>query len=150
VADPQAFEQLVDASLTAEGHVRAHGHVREQRVLLEHESDRAALGRQVDLRRAVEPHPVAQCDPPAIGPPQARDGAQHRRLPGARGTDERDGLAADAQADAELERAKADGDVELERVHDDSILYDSSTPPLSTTRSTPMASATSKFDSSCS
>ena len=56
----------------------------------------------------------------------------------------------DAQADAELERAKGDGDVELERLHEERILYESSTPPLSTTSSTPMASATSRFDSSCS
>ena len=36
----------------AEGDVAAHGHVREQRVLLEDEAHRTPLGRQVDLRAA--------------------------------------------------------------------------------------------------
>ena len=152
VRDPHAFQQLAHAGVAraAEGDVGAHRHVREERVLLEDEADRAALGRQVDLGRGVEPGPVAEGDAPAVGAPQPGDGAQHRRLAGARGPDERDGLGSDAQADAELERAKADGDVELERLHEESILYESSTPPLSTTSSTPMARATSRFDSSCS
>ena len=124
--------------------------MREERVLLEDEADGAALGRQVDLGRGVEPDPVAESDAPAVGAPQPGDGPQHRRLAGTRGPDERDGLGSDAQADAELERAKGDGDVELERLHEESILYESSTPPLSTTSSTPIARATSRFDSSCS
>ena len=52
-----------------------------------------ALGRQVDLGRRVEPGAVAEGDAPAVGAPQPGDGAQHRRLAGARGPDERDGLA---------------------------------------------------------
>ena len=48
-------------------HVRAHGHVREERVLLEDEADRAALGRQVDLGLGVEPGAVAERDAPAVG-----------------------------------------------------------------------------------
>ena len=121
---PNALEQLVDARVAraAEGDVGAHRHVREERVLLEDEADRAPLGRQVDLPRGVEPRPLAERDPPAVGAAQPGDRAQHRRLAGARGTDERDRLGADAQADAELERAKGDGDVELERRHEESSL----------------------------
>ena len=71
----------------------AHAHVREQRVLLEHEADRAPVGRPVDPPRAVEPDVVAERDPAARGPVQAGDAAQHGRLARARGPDERDRLA---------------------------------------------------------
>jgi hypothetical protein len=152
VGDPHAVQQLADPRVArpAEGHVGPHRHVREERVLLEDEADRPALGRQVDLPVGVEPGVVAEGDAPAVGPAQSGDHPQDGRLARARGADEGDGLGADAQAEAELERAKADGDVELELLHEESILYESSTPPLSTTSSTPMASATSRLDSSCS
>ena len=84
--------------------------------------DRAPLGRQVDLRGGVEPRPLAERDAPAVGPAQPGDRAQDGRLARARGPDERDRLGADAQAEAELERAKGDGEVELERLHEESIL----------------------------
>ena len=124
VADAQALEQRADVARPPppKATLRAHGHVREQRVLLEDEADRAPLGRQVDLRGGVEPRPLAERDAPAIGPPQPGDGAQDGRLARARGPDERDRLGADAQAEAELERAKGDGEVELERLHEESIL----------------------------
>ncbi len=150
VGDAQALEELVDALLAAEGHVGADRHVREQRVLLEHEPDGAPLGREVDLRLRVEPDPLAERDAPAIGPAQPGDRAQDGGLPRPRWPDQRHRLRADAQAETELERAKVGGDVELERLHVERILYESSTPPLSTTSSTPIDSATSKSDSSCS
>ena len=112
-------------------------------------TERRSGGRST-LACGVEPCLVAEGDAPAVGAPQAGDRPQDRRLAGSGGPDERDGLRSDAQADAELERAKADGDVELEVLHEEKILYESSTPPLSTTSSTPMARATSRFDSSCS
>ena len=46
-----------------EGHVLAHGHVREQRVLLEHVAHPARLGGQVDAPRGVEERRVAERDP---------------------------------------------------------------------------------------
>ena len=55
VRDPEALEQLVDPLPAAEGDVAADVEVREERVLLEDEPDRAALRRQVDPRRGVEP-----------------------------------------------------------------------------------------------
>ena len=124
MGDPQPFQQLGHASgrATAEGDIRPHRHVREERVLLEHEADGASIRRSIDAPLGVEPDVVAERDAPAVGPPQPGDGAQHRRLAGARGPDEREGLRSNAQADAELERAKGDGDVELERLHVESIL----------------------------
>ena len=96
--------------------------MRKERVLLEDEPHGAPLGRQVDLRGGVEPRPLAQRDAPAIGTPQPGDRPQDRGLARARGPDERDRLGAYAQAEAELERAKDDGEVELERLHEESIL----------------------------
>ena len=124
MSDPHAVQQPAHAGVarTAEGHVGPHRHVREQGVLLEDEADRAALGRQVDLGGGVEPRAPAQRDAPAVGALQPCDRAQHGRLARARWPDEGDGLGSDAQADAELERAKGDGDVELERLHEESIL----------------------------
>ena len=122
--DAQALEQRAHlrSGAPAEGDVAAHGHVREQRVLLEDQAHRPPLGRQVDLRGGVEPRPIAEGDAPAIGSQQPGDGPQDGRLARARGPDERDRLGAEAQAEAELERAKGDGEVELERLHEESIL----------------------------
>ena len=84
-------------------------------------TERRSGGRST-FAAGVEPRALAERDAPAIGAPQPGDGPQDGRLAGARGADERDGLGADAQAEAELERAKGDGDVELERLHEESIL----------------------------
>ena len=48
VGDPEALEQLVDPLPPAEADVAAHVEMREERVLLEDEPDRATLGRKVD------------------------------------------------------------------------------------------------------
>ena len=134
----------------AERDVRAHAHVREERVLLEHEADGARLGREVDARGGVEPRLAVARDPAPVRAAQPGDRAQHGRLARARRADERDRLAPGAQAELELVRAKGDGDVELERRHEESSLYDSRIVALSTTSRTLIASAMSKFDSSCS
>ena len=65
--DPEPLEELIDVGAGLERHVRAHGHVREEGVVLEHEPDPATLGR----------HPHAVATPPlAI----AFDGAAGRAL----------------------------------------------------------------------
>ncbi len=78
-----------------EGHVVAHRHVLEGRVVLEHEADAPLLGR----------HPrdvaVAQPDRPLVGRLETRDDPQERRLAAARRTQERRQLAVgDVQGDA--------------------------------------------------
>ena len=90
--DPEALEQLVDPLSAAEGDVAADVEVREERVLLEDEPDRAALGRQVDPRLRVEPRRCSERDAAALGPNQSRDRAQHARLPRSRRSDERERL----------------------------------------------------------
>ena len=108
--DAEALEQLVDAGGAAERDVRAHAEVRKQRVLLKDEPDRALLGREVDLRRGVEPRALAQRDAAPVRAAQTCDCAQDRRLARTRGADERDGLRADGQLDVELERAQGADD----------------------------------------
>jgi hypothetical protein len=120
--DSEAVEQVVHAPGAAERHVAAHRHVREKRVLLEDEPDRARLGGAVDTAARVEPDVAAKRDPAAVGRAQTGDRAQDRALARPGRADQRDGLGADAQADVELVRAKADGDVEVERLHDESSL----------------------------
>jgi len=122
VGDAEALEQVVDAPPAAEGDVGSDGHVREQRVLLEHEADGALLRRQVDAVVGVEPDVIVARDPPGLWAAQAGHGAQHGRLAGARGSDQRDGLALGGQAELEPVCAKGEGDVELERRHVESSL----------------------------
>ena len=122
VGDVEALEQLVDARRAAERDVRAHGHVRKERVLLEDEPDRARLGRQVDAGLRVEPRPLAERDPAAVGVRKSGHRAQHRRLAGPRRADERHGVALDGQLDVERKRPKAEGDVEVESLHETIIL----------------------------
>ncbi len=82
------------AQLEPVGHVVEHGLVRPQRIRLEHEPEIAALGRHVDLRRAVEDHLVADPDRARGGHLEPRHRAQQRGLAAARRPEERDHLAA--------------------------------------------------------
>jgi hypothetical protein len=147
VADAEAVEQLVDARRRPVGDVLADRHVREERVLLEHQADRPALGREVDPGAAIEPRAPADLDPAPVGPAQPGDRLEHGRLAGARGADERDRLPVDAERDPQLVRAKAEGDVDVEVRHERMSLYDSSTVALSTTSRMPIATAWSKSES---
>ena len=88
VRDAEPLEQLVDARLSGVCDVRAHAQVRKERVFLEDEPDATLLGPPVDAFGAVEPDLVVECDA-AVGPRQAGDDPQHRRLARARRPDER-------------------------------------------------------------
>ena len=76
------------AHLQAEADVAAHGHVREQRVVLEHHAEAALLGRSASMRLLVEP------DAAAGHRQQAGDAVERRRLAAARRAEQRDELAA--------------------------------------------------------
>ena len=78
--NPETLEQVPNAVAPRVADVLLHRHVREQRVVLEHEADAAALGRQVDPRFGVEQHCAVELDPPAVGSGQAGDRAQDGRL----------------------------------------------------------------------
>ena len=81
--------------LQREAHVVAHGHVRVQRVVLEHHRDVAVLGRQVgDV-------PVADVDRSGVDLLQAREHPQ------------RGGLAAAGRSDQDHELAVVDVEIEL-------------------------------------
>ena len=90
--DPKALQQLVDPLSSAESDVASDVQVREERVLLKDEPDRAALRRQVDPGRRVEPGLRSERDAPALRPKQPCDRAQHTRLPRSRRSDERERL----------------------------------------------------------
>jgi hypothetical protein len=71
--------------------------MRKERVLLEDETDATALGWGVDAVRSVEPALLAEPHEPLLRPKQPRDRAEHARLAGPGGADERDGLRADLE-----------------------------------------------------
>ena len=90
VGDAEPPEQVVHAGAAAVRDVLLHGHVREERVLLEHEPDGALLGREVDLPFGVEPHRPPERDAAPFRVCKPGDAAQHGRLACTRGPDERD------------------------------------------------------------
>src|SRR5205085_3200986 len=82
-----------DAEAVAD--VLLHAHVREERVVLEDGVDVALVRRPAGHVRSGE------LDPAGIGPLEPRDQPQRSRLPGARGTEEREELAPrDREVDA--------------------------------------------------
>src|SRR5437868_5958239 len=80
VRDPEALEELVDARLAPVRDVLAHGHVREERVLLEDEPDAALVRRTRDAPLGVEPDLVVERDPAPWRTHEPGDRAQDRRL----------------------------------------------------------------------
>ena len=97
VSNPQPVEKLLGAGLPAIDDVLLDRHMREERVLLEDETDAAALGRLVDASRGVEQHVPLQLDPSALRADEAGDRAQDCRLPRARRPDQRDRLATELE-----------------------------------------------------
>ena len=65
--------------------------MREEGVVLEDEADAPLLGRERDAPLGVEPGLSVERDAASTRLGEARDDAQHRRLAGAGGPDERDG-----------------------------------------------------------
>ena len=94
---PAGFLPRHAAHLQAEADVVEHRHVREQRVVLEHHPEAAALGRQHIDARVVEP------DAAARQRLQARDAVERGRLAAAGRAEQRDELAA---PDVEIEPAQ--------------------------------------------
>src|SRR5262249_36486194 len=90
VPDAEPVEVLVDALAPSVRHVLAHGHVREEGVLLEDKADPPLVGPEEHAGVRVEPDRVPESDPPARGPDETRDRAKHRGLSGSRRPDERD------------------------------------------------------------
>src|SRR5581483_3156573 len=129
--------------------VAVHAQVREERVVLEDEPDRAPLGRAVHPLLAREPDVAAEPDLAPVRPCQAGDRAQERRLSRSRGADEREGARRHLELQIELERAKGKGDVEVERVHAGISFAARRISALASTSSAPSASAVSKSTSNC-
>src|SRR5204862_974886 len=143
--EAEALEQPVLAP-PPELDVLAHRQVREEGVVLEDEADRTLLRRQVDAAHRVEPGVPVDRDRAARGL-EPRDRPQQGRLPGARGSDERDDLSAERQLYAEGELTKRDVNREKERVHPPTTLSASRTATPKQTKRAPIARAVSKSTS---
>src|SRR5581483_6184164 len=135
IRDPEALEQLVDPRATAVADVRANGHVREERVLLEDEADTPLL------RPLAEPVLAVELDA-SVSLREPGDRAQQRRLARPGGADE-SRRPLDRERDGQLEVAKRSREVESEGSH----FRVTSSAALVSTRSALTASATSKFTS---
>src|SRR5262249_26953757 len=146
--EPEALEQAVGARVPSELHVSADAQMREERVVLEDESDRALLRRQLDAAPGLEPGRAVDRDPPASFH-QPCDRSKQRRLARARGPDQRDHLAADRELYAEVELAERNVESEKKRFHPGMSLSASSTAAPKQTKSAPIASAVSRFTSNC-
>ena len=146
--EAERVEELRDTGLPSVGDVLLDRQVWEQRVLLEDEPDRPALGRHVDVPRAVVPDGAARGDAAFVGAEQARDRAEHGRLARARRADERERLRAYRELELESEGAKTSGDRDVERVHERRRVTAAMSTMLTATRSAPSAIATSKSRSS--
>src|SRR5262245_50507342 len=116
--DPEPLQQAIDrfAVVRSERDVPANVEVREQRVLLKQVANASALGGDLDVSRRVEGHRLIECDDACLRPDEAGDDAQHRRLPGAGGPDQSEGLALlDGQVSSCLEGPKRMSELDPER-----------------------------------
>ena len=91
VGDAEPLEVFADPFLARVGDVLAHGEVRKERVLLEHQSDSALVRLAKEPPLAVEPDVVAECDPSPRRPDEPGDRPEHGRLAGPRRPDQGDG-----------------------------------------------------------
>ena len=119
VFNPEAGQQLERsfASLRSwqrVADVAPRAQVREQRVVLEHQPAAAALGREVDAARDVEPRLAIALDAAGLGMQQPGQRTQSARLAGARRARQCDALAG---FDLELQLEPRLGPLELSAEH---------------------------------
>src|SRR5262249_18140288 len=74
-------------ALAAGLQVRAHAPGREEQPVLRHVAEAAVLDRELEARRGVEQHALAERDPPCADRAPAGDGLEQRRLARARRTE---------------------------------------------------------------
>ena len=124
--------------------------MREERVLLEEVADPSMFGWDVDPAVRVQQDDIVERDDAFGWPKEARNDAQHGRLPRTGRPDERDRLAAlDRQVGRRAEAAKRVIEAEPER-HRVTSLTERRITALRTIRSALIARATSKSMSNCS
>ncbi len=113
---PQLLAALVlRHAAHAVGEVAAHRVVREQAAFLEDVAEAPALRPQVDAAGGVEQHPAVERDAPAVGPQQAGEHVDQRRLAGAGAAEQGDDAGRLAgEGEVELEVAQALFDLDLE------------------------------------
>jgi hypothetical protein len=97
VGDSDALEQVWALTPAGEADVPGDGQMGKQPIVLRQVPGVAALRGEVDLSLGVEPALGPERDVTVAGALEACDGAQQRRLSGARRTDDRDRLGAQRQ-----------------------------------------------------
>src|SRR5580765_3922961 len=123
--------------------------MREERVVLEQEADRAPVDLDVDSPLAVEPRLARDRHGTRPGCREARDHPQDRRLAGPGRADESD-HSVDLERQLEVERPKRNVDrVEDEFCHERKRRRKISRATLKRTSTAPSATASSKFWSNC-
>lgn len=143
MGDSEALEQVWAVALAGEPHVPGHIEMREQAVVLREVTHAAPLRAETHVLPGIEPHLAGERDASRVRTLQPGDRSQQRRLARARGADEYDGLAADVQRCAKIERPPSESDVNFEEVCHEraSILEVSRIAALTTMSRTPIATA---------
>ena len=124
--------------------------MREERVLLEDEPDRAPLRREIEAGVGIEPDDPVDRDPPPLGPEQPGDRPENARLARAGRAHEGDRLRPDLERQLETDVAETVGKSDVERRHEGTSLTARRTAALMTTSSAPIARAVSNLMSNCS
>ena len=149
VSDPEAVEKLRAPRLPAVDDVLLDRHVREERVLLEDETDAATLGRHVDAapRSRTARRPASSIRPRSGGRGRrSRAGLSTSRRPKARPARPSRGRS---RALARAGTSEGERRCRAERVHRGRSLTVSRMAALRSTSSALIASATSKSTSNC-
>src|SRR5204862_2621004 len=118
VPDTDPLEQVGPVAPGRKADVRCHREVGEKPVVLGQIPRMASFGAEVDAPSGVKPQLTAEGDAAGTRTLETGNRAQQRRLTGARGTDQADGLGADAQCCAKLERSPGKDDVDVELIHE--------------------------------
>ena len=117
LADANPFQQVGPVAFGGEPNVGRHREMGEQSVVLREVADKTTLWREVDAALGVEPRIVAERDVPGAGVLEAGDRSQDAGLARPGRPDQGDGLRAEGQFRAKLERPPREDDVDVEYVH---------------------------------
>ena len=148
VPDPDPLEQRIDVgAVGAVGDVLAHRHVREQRVVLEHEPATAPLRRQI--APVAEPEVAVALDAAARGRIEPRDQAQQRGLAGTgRADDGQHAVDVELHVQREAAQLTCHRGVKRRALPTPSSLTVRSTPPLAAISTAAVASPASRLSDS--
>lgn len=119
--EARKLEEFLGPSVVARGilYVAVDGHMRKQRVILEHEPDRSPLGGEKDSLPRIVPGLFAHLDAAGIGMVQPREASKKAGLAAARGTSDPEEASLGetvgrVQSEVVVSRAQMDPEIETE------------------------------------